>query len=239
MAEGDGYGRQRPETANSTYNAVTFAIEQAISKLDTVKIVQVIAVDTDAKTVQVTPLVKQIDGNNQVTDEGTVYGIPYMTWQYGTSAILADPAVDDIGLLLCSDRDISAVKESHAPAQPGSERSYDRADGVYLGGLFKDEDDIEQYVKFTDTGMELADKNGNSLVSSPTGWLFTGNVTFAGALVAQGNLELGGNITNEGGGTYDGTFTTSGDVVAGNISLKTHRHNGVQIGGGTSGGPVV
>ena len=88
------------------------------------------------------------------------------------------------------------------------------------------------------TGMELADKNSNSLVSSSTGWVFTGKVVFSDAIVAQGNLELAGDIINEGGGTYSGNFTTSGEVTAGTIGLKTHKHTGVTVGGGTTGGPT-
>lgn len=242
MAEGEGFGQQRPETANSEYNAITFAIDQAISKISTLKLVKVQAVDTDAKTVQVIPLVQQIDGNNQLTSQGTIYGVPYMQWRFGTNAVLADPAVDDVGVMVCADRDISAVKETHEEGPPGSLRQYDQADGIYLGGIFGE--DPEQYVKFTDTGMELHDKNSNSLVSSSTGWLFTGKVTFAGAVVAQANLELAGDIVNEGGGTYDGNIHTTGtltadtNVISGTIALRTHKHTGVTTGGGTSGGPT-
>lgn len=242
MAEGDGYGQMRPERASSEYNAAEFLVERKIAELDTIKIVKVQAVDTEAKTVQVLPIVQQVDGNNQVTDQGTIYGVPYMRWQYGSNAVLADPAVDDIGLLLCSDRDISAVKETQDVAPPGSERQYHRSDGVYLGGIFND--DPDQYVKFTDTGLELHDKNSNSLVSSSTGWLFTGKVTFATDVVMQAGLGLQGDITDDGGGTYGGNFHTSGtitgdtDVKSGTISLKTHRTSGVTTGGGISGVPV-
>jgi len=240
---GEGYGQQRPEQANSDYNAYSFVVDQAIAKLHTVKIVKVQAVDTDAKTVQVMPLVKQIDGNNETTSQGTIYGVPYRALLFGRNAIVADPAVDDVGVMICADRDISAVKETREESPPGSLRQYDQADGIYIGGLLTDQEP-EQYVKFTDTGMELADKSGNSLVSSSTGWVFTGKVVFSDAIVAQGNLELAGDIVNEGGGTYDGDIHTSGtitadtDVVSGTIHLKTHKHTGVTVGGGTTGGPT-
>lgn len=237
MAEGDGYGQQRPATSNSDFNVVSFAIDQAIAKLHTVKIVQVQAVDTDAKTVDVLPLVQQIDGNSQVTSQGKIYGVPYRALLFGKNAIVADPAVDDVGVMICADRDISTVKETHEEGPPGSFRQYDQADGIYIGGLLTDEDP-EQYVKFTDTGMELHDKNNNSLVSSSTGWLFTGKVTFQQDVVMNAGLGLQGNITDDGGGTYGGDIVTSGKVQSGTIVLGTHRHGGVQTGSGTSGTPV-
>lgn len=237
MADGDGYGHLRPEATNSEYNAFTFAIDQAIAKLHTVKIVKVQAVDTTAKTVQVLPLVQQIDGNNQVTSQGTIYNVPYRALLFGKNAVVADPAVDDIGVMVCADRDIQAVKETKDEAPPGSLRQYDQSDGIYLGGLFL-QGEPEQYVKFTGTGMELHDKNNNALVSSSTGWAFTGKVTFNDTVVAKLNLELVGTVVNEGGGRYDGDFDTSGVVKSGTIVLGTHKHTGVTTGGGTSGGPT-
>jgi hypothetical protein len=222
MAEGDGYGQERPETAGSEYNAFTFVIDQAIAKLHTVKIVKVQAVDTAAKTVQVLPLVQQIDGNNQLTSQGTIYGVPYRALLFGKNAVIADPAVDDVGVMICADRDISAVKETHGEAPPGSLRQYDQSDGIYLGGLFGE--DPEQYVKFTDTGMELADKNSNSLVSGPTGWTFTGNVIF------NQNILLAGQIQGQNGNLYPGNIHIGGtmqadtEVQSGGIGLKAHHH---------------
>lgn len=51
----------------------------------------------------------------------------------------------------------------------------------------------------------------------------------AGHLTVDGNLQVDGS---------DGIFATNGDVSAGTISLKNHRHSGVQAGGGASGPPI-
>jgi phage baseplate assembly protein gpV len=48
-----------------------------------------------------------------------------------------------------------------------------------------------------------------------------GDVTMSQTLTVQSDIE-----------------TPGGDVTAGNIKLKTHKHSGVTPGGGTSGGPV-
>lgn len=234
MADGDGIGQQDPSDSASEFNSIAFVIAQALSGVSTMKLVVVRGVDASAKTVDVQPLVGQIDGGNNVTPEGTVYGVPYVMWQYGKSAVIADPAVGDKGLMICADRDISAVKGSKDVGPPGSLRQLDAADGVYLGGVLNS--DPEQWVKFTDTGMELHDKSGNSLVSSSTGWVFTGPVTFnqtidvKGAATLEGALQLGGSIESVTGGLYtsnihtSGTITADNDVISGTISGKLHTH---------------
>lgn len=46
------------------------------------------------------------------------------------------------------------------------------------------------------------------------------------------------NIVSNNGINITGTVTVNGDVIANGISLTTHRHGGVQTGGGTTGIPV-
>nr|DAI60715.1 MAG TPA: baseplate protein [Caudoviricetes sp.] len=50
-------------------------------------------------------------------------------------------------------------------------------------------------------------------------------------LHATGGIQIDGNIN------VNGSIKTTGDVVAGSISLQGHVHNGVETGGGTTGKP--
>lgn len=234
MADESGFGQQDPSDSAGEYNGLLFIIRQQLALISTVKTVLVKAVDTDAKTVDVQPMVNQTDGQNNATPHGTILGVPYVTWQYGKNAVIADPAVNDIGIMACADRDISAVKATKAVAPPGSDRQLDAADGIYFGGILNG--DAEQWIKFTDTGMELHDKNNNSLVSSPAGWEFTGPVKFnraatfmetidaTGTASFHGGIQLSGSIVNIGGGRYSGNLDTSGNVISGTISLTGHHH---------------
>lgn len=57
--------------------------------------------------------------------------------------------------------------------------------------------------------------------------------------IITGNLVAGAG----GGSTavFNGSFTATGEIktdLAGGINLSTHKHNGVQPGGGNSGGPI-
>jgi hypothetical protein len=216
MADDQGFGQQQPTNAAGEYNSQRFIIDQALARISTARLVQVKAVDTGTQTVDVQPLVKQMDGEGNATDHGTIFGIPYFAWQFGKNAVIGDPVVGDKGIMIVCDRDISAVKANRTFAQPGSSRQFDLADGIYFGGVLNEPP--KQWVKFTDAGMELADKNGNKLTSGTGGWVFTGVVTM------QGNLQLAGSLKSDNGGTYAGDLETTGDVKAGAISLKNHVH---------------
>ena len=121
-----------------------------------------------AGTVDVQPLVSQIDGGNNVQPHGIIPGIQYFRLQGGANAIICDPVVGDIGYVVVSDRDTTNIKNGQSsPVTPGSFRRNDLADGVYVGGILNQKP--TQYIQFTATGMIWMDQNGNSITSGPTG----------------------------------------------------------------------
>lgn len=203
-------GFQQPSSGSSDHNATDFIARMIVGQLATATVVRVEAVDTAAVTVDVLPLVGQVDGIGNVTPHGTIYGLPYVRVQGGTNAVIIDPVVGDLGLAVFASRDISSVKANRAPSAPGSGRIMDWADGVYIGGVLNGTP--LQYVEFTDTGVR---------VLSPT------KITLEAPAI-----ELKGAVT----GTSTAAFT--GDVVAAGKSVSTHRHGGVTTGGGTTGLPT-
>lgn len=261
MADESGFSQQDPSDAATEYNAQTFVMRQLISEISTIKNVKVIAVNTAAKTVDVRPMVNQVDGNNRATPHGTIYGIPYGPWQFGKNAIIADPAVGDKGIMGCADRDISAVKATKDIAPPGSNRKYNAADGIYLGGLLND--DPDQWVKFTDTGIEVHDKNSNTITTSSAGinWhdandnalisnaagisingvMFNRMGQVVGNLPVTGNFQLGGSFQALAGSVYAGNITITGTIQAADFKPTTgpqyllHKHN---TPSGNSGTPI-
>lgn len=242
-----GFGQQYPGDSAREIDALQFIIDQRLALLSTVKIVLVKAVDEDAKTVDVQPMVNQLDGEGNSSPHGTIFGVSYLNLYYGKNAVIAAPAAGDIGVMMCADRDVSSVKAAKAIANPGSLRQLDAADGIYLGGILNGEPD--QWVKFRSDGLELQDRNSNKLVSSPAGWEFTGPVKFnqlvtsQASIVAHDGLYLDGNILSAEGDEYAGDFHTTGtvtgdtDVIAGSISGRFHRHGGVAVGAGNTAVP--
>lgn len=130
---------QEPTSSASELQALRFLILQRLLKVQTVTVVKVVNVTPGGTgpvgTVDVQPLVGQVDGAGTVIPHVTLYTRPYMRLQGGANAFIIDPKVGDLGVMVFASRDISSVISSKAASPPGSKRLFDYADGLYLGGL--------------------------------------------------------------------------------------------------------
>ena len=214
-----GYGQFTPGTDQAEFNALSFLIQQALLKMQTVTLVRVVAVHgggvVPAGTVDVQPMVNQMTGNRVAVSHGTIYGVPFFRVQGGVGAIICDPVAGDIGLCAFASRDISAVKSTKAPANPGSQRTFDWADGLYLGGFLNVAPTA--YLEFnTDHSITLV---------SPV------KVTIQAPAI---DLEGSTSITINSPAVH---ITGGGTQIDGKTFL-THEHSGVQSGGSNTGGVV-
>lgn len=243
-ASNDGFaGQQGLSDPASQFNVLSFLMEQILGRMSTVKLVQVKAVTNNDEIspvgfVDIHPLVNQVDGLGNSTKHGTIFKVPYFRLQGGGNAVIIDPKVDDIGIAVIADRDISSVKETKAEANPGSKRRFDMADALYLGGFLNGTPD--QYVLFNSTGIQLIDKTGNNVTMSSTGIKLTdvngtvvelkvGGAFVTGNLIVNGDLQLSGSIEDIGGTTYPGDLKIAGNVISGfgtgdQVGLQTHTH---------------
>jgi phage baseplate assembly protein gpV len=194
-------GSLTPWASWGQYNQVAFIVQQLLSKAQTATLVRVDACSNDGGlspvgTVDIMPLVNQIDGNQQPTPHVTIYNVPYLRMQGGSNAVIIDPQVGDIGLAVFASRDISKVKSTKAQANPGSFRQYDYADGLYVGGMLNGVP--TQYVRFSSDGVEIVSP-GTITVTAP-------------------------NISLEGAVTISETLTVTGATIGDGINLATHTH---------------
>lgn len=195
------YPLQQSNSAATESQTLDFLIKAALLHARTAHPVQVVAVHGGGvgspPTVDVQPLVSQINGIGQGQQHGTVYGRPCFRLQGGGSAVILDPVKNDIGLLVCCDRDISNVVASLAVSLPASLRKFNFADGIYIGGILN-AGAPSQYVQLA-AGVN---------VQSP-------------ALAASGNLSAGSGGEDVTFTTTTGqTITVQGGVVT-NASLGT------------------
>jgi hypothetical protein len=232
---GYGYGQMQPKDTASDHNVIKFISTQLINKINTLKPVKITAVHSNGSvafpgTVDVLPLVSQVDGSFNVFKHGTVYGIPWARLQGGASAIICDPVVGDIGFVICADRDISSLKATltNSPgsnvsggAPPGSRRKYNLADGIYIGSFLNAAP--TQYLQFINgSGIVLADVNGITITTSKSGLVFADNngntITMENGQIAVKCTVLAviGNITATG--------TIKAAAGASFVGLSTHEH---------------
>lgn len=178
MAAGSRVGTQQPTTTSGDYSALEFVAEKVANRASTATLARVVKVTSqpgslgEVGRVDVLPLVNQVDGRGNPVKHTTVYSLPYFRYQGGGNAVIIDPRVGDVGLVVFADRDISSVKSSKQQSNPGSRRRFDMSDGIYVGVCLGGSDP-DQYIRFTDTGLEIRDKNGNSMIFGPQGIQFT------------------------------------------------------------------
>lgn len=200
-----------------------WTIRRLIRQIHTADMVKVLAVypgDGYAGFVDVQPLVLERTTRDVILNQSPIYKLPYLRIQGGRSAIICDPAVGDIGLAVFAERDITTVVNTREEAAAATDRAYDTADGLYLGGFLNDTP--EQYIEFLPNG-------GINVVS-------TGDLT----ITAPGDMTatIGGNLSLTVTGTIDVTaasstwngpvnFTspiTAPQATIGGIPFTTHKH---------------
>jgi hypothetical protein len=216
QAGSTGAGQQYPSDSASDYASVAFLVRQILADLDIAKPVQVTAVNPGsgsppaAGTVDVQLLVSLLDGSGNAQQQGVVSARPYFRLQGGPWAVIAEPAVGDIGLLVCCDRDVSsfvaAASAGRSPlVQPGSARQSSVSDGFYFGGFLSTAPQASVYLR-TDGTFKITDKEGNVVESSSSGLTITPKsgqkVSVAGDLAVTGKITATDEITAKFGGAF-------------------------------------
>lgn len=204
-------------------NRNVFLIRQELGRVRTTHPVKVVAVHggglTGPPTVDVQYLVHQTDGQGNSTPHDTIYGILAPRSGNANYQVICDPKVGDLGQISVCDRDISSVKANAAAANPGSYRRFDPSDAIYHGGVWSGANPT-QYIMFTDAGVTIVDKFGNTIVTS------NGRTTVTTPIFkVVGEIQATGNVTAGQGG---------GDQV----DMQNHKHGKVITGTDETDVPV-
>lgn len=205
-----------PDTT-SEYNRMAFVVRSIMAQQATTTLVIVRAVD--GETVDVQPMVAQVDGAGNAVDHGIIHGLPVWRLQGGNSAVIVVPEVGDIGLAVFASTDISNVKRAKEPTTPGSFRRFDWSDGIYLGGILNAP--AEQFVRMDSSGIAITAADGQPVTINADSV-----VVNADTVSMSGDLDVTGSISSGAGSTFGGK------------TFDDHRHGGVTTGSGTSGPPA-
>lgn len=157
-----------PSSSQGEFNALSFVIEQALSKMQTVLPVKVISCTNSGGlspvgTVDIQPLVNQVDGDGNPTPHSTIHSVPYVRLQGGANAVIIDPQPSDIGVAVFASQDITKVKNTKGQANPGSFRVFDWGDAMYIGGALNGVP--TQYVQFTAAGINIVSPNAVTITA--------------------------------------------------------------------------
>lgn len=183
MAEDQAYqGAMDLHSGGSPLNAMDFVVRQVLGTMATATVVLVKAVDAAAETVDVQPLVHQIDGHRNVVPHGIIHGLPYVRLQGGSCAVIIDPRPGNIGLAVFASSDISTAQANKAPSPPGSLRRFNWSDGVYIGGLLNGE--LTDFIRFPPGGGVEMIGTGQVTMKGDTVTIDAETVSTTGALKA-------------------------------------------------------
>jgi hypothetical protein len=186
-------------TAGSQFNSIAFLVSQIVAGKAFAALVQVKSVSGGGigrppiATVQ--PMVNQVDGLGNQVPHGAIYNIPCFRLQGGNGAVILDPAVNDIGMAIICDRDISTVKSTTKPGPPGSRRQNDWADGCYFGGFLNAAP--TQYVAFGAGGINITTPGTLTITATETdiAGVLKNNGHLVGSTHVHGGVQTGGGNT--------------------------------------------
>lgn len=189
---GEGFfGQQGLPDATSDLNLMYFIARQVLGQTRTAMPVKIIAVHGGGvdrpPTVDVQPMIKQVDGQGNATEHGVIFGIATTRSQGGAGGIINDPRVGDTGIMSIADRDISSFKANNGEqSTPGSKRTFDPSDGIYHGSMLQTAP--VHYIHFVDDGINISTP-GTVTINGVT-IDATGKITSPVDIIASGHVSL-------------------------------------------------
>lgn len=235
-------------TQTSLLNQLDYIIERKIRQM--VNTAAIVSVDQcnapgpggPAGVVSATPMVCQTDAQGRAIDMPSIPRMRFFRQQAGVAALIIDPVPGDKGVAVFCKSDSSRVKPGVSGQQvPASFRSYDLADGVYLGGTDNQPPKVYIEIKQDETvvihaprGVRVETGDSGEIVLDSPITRVTGNLTATGA---RGRNVSIGNARRPVALKLYGHMDSTGDITAEGVSVATHTHGGVQRGGSSTDVP--
>ncbi|UIA94537.1 translation initiation factor IF-2 (plasmid) [Erwinia tracheiphila] len=213
--------------------------------------------DPVAVTVVVQPAIKgrimQKDGSWQSVNMPLLVDVPVCFPRGGGTTLTFPVNAGDECMVVFADRCIDAWWQSGGIQEPMEPRMHDLSDGFAfigpmsqakkIGGISTStvqlrSDDGAALIELDPASHAVNVKTSGKLTASASG----GTEITSPEIVLNGNVTINGNFSQgmgEGGGaaTLLGPVSVTNDVTASGVSVKNHRHGGVETGSGDTGGP--
>lgn len=216
----------------------------------------IMSFDPDAVTCVVQPAIKggvpDESGNLASANLPLLVDVPVVFPRGGGCTLTFPVKPGDECLVIFADRCIDFWWQSGGVQEPVDQRQHDLSDAFAIVGP---QSQAKKISGISTTAAQLRTDDGTAFVEVAAGHDITvktpGKLTAsasAGAeitapeIVLNGNVTINGNLSQgmgEGGGTATmlGPVNVTNDVTAGGISVKSHKHGGVETGSGQTGGP--
>jgi hypothetical protein len=228
---------RNPAGNDTLAGLLNFALLKFLQSVDGCLPVQVLAYDESTNRAQVQPQIVQVTTGNEQVARAQVASVPVARWGAGGFLIYFPVTTGDKGWLIANDRDISIYKQAGVQSPPNTNRLHSFEDGWFLPDTAltsaQPADASKCCIQSYDGTTSITMGGGVITLTSPTEIVLnTPLVSIAGQIVA------GTDSSFDQTATFNGTITTTDDVIAGTISVQEHVHGGVMTGGGETEGPV-
>lgn len=187
--------------------------------------------DGDAMTCVVQPAIQARvsakDGTVSLVDMPLLLDVPVFFPSGGGCTLTFGVSAGDECYFAIADRCIDGWWQSGGIQAPMEARMHDLSDAFAFVGVFSQPRVLPS---ISTTKAQLRSNDGQAYLElDPSA--HTVNIA------APGGSTINADVTIEGALHVSGKITSDTDVVTGSISLKNHKHGGVQTGGGVSGVP--
>lgn len=155
----------------------------------------------------------------------------------------------DTGHIVAFDRDIALFRASLAAAEANTNRLHAWEDSVFIPDKFNDftvaaEDMTAVVLQSLDGATKISIKDGEiNMTAAILKFNATDHIEFNTPRAAYSGItqmpqpQMGATPTDIGGGRSSIDLDTSGEIISGDIVLKSHVHGDVEPGGSNTGGP--
>lgn len=225
----------KPQDTSSDAGLQAFIFQRMLMSNAFITIALVTEVSESGDQVSVKPMVEGFTGAGDRIPKTEIYGVPVWRLQRGASAVIMPPVVGDIGMIAICDRDISGIKATKESSMPGSSRTHNYADAIYLGGVLNASP--SQYVRFRDDGIDVVSPLAITITAPVVEVNADTSLTLNSASIVMNGPVSQGDGSYAGDFKFKGNITAEGEVTGKGIKLSDHVHTGVQTGSGSTGKP--
>lgn len=246
MADAHANPSRDPADDGSLLGMARAILDKFLQSVDDMLPARVISYDRATNRATVVPLVKVLTTDDRQVSRAQIASVPVMQFGAGGVVLSLDLKPGDLGWIKANDRDISIVMQSYAENAPNTLRKHDFSDGVFIpdvmhGIVTVGEDATNAVLQTLDGTVRVAiwpdrvklSAGALSVTIGPASIEVIGPVNFHDPVHALQTLAV------DSTSTLTGAVTMPGGATIGGIPFGTHKHTGVQTGGGTSGGPTA
>lgn len=236
---------RREERLDDPEESLRLAMENVQSQIWTALPSVVTAVDLSKQTVSVQPSVQgnisSPDGSSQSVNLPVLVDVPIVWPRAGGFALTFPIVAGDEVLVVFASRCIDSWWQSGGVGVQAEVRMHDLSDGF---AVLAPTSQPKKLNNVSSSNVQLRDEAGTTYVEIAPG----GKIKLLGATsidlnaptinIAGTNININGTTTQTGNMTMTGQVTQTGGMSIGGVTFGSHKHTGVQTGGGTSGGPT-